>query len=245
MDHETGKAAAGLEPRRGFPRATPWLETGQGTWAVPWSDLMMVMFVLFLVLYVTQQSKAEVGARYQAEAPATRIEEAAFVTRDPLIQDPTGPVDLGGSIYRESVRAAEESGYAQVAVVLRPDRSVQVDLGGKLFFSPGSADLGEHAADLLDRLARMLAENEQAVQVVGHTDDRPIETERYPSNWELSSARASAVARHLIEHGSLDPGRFRVVGRGMYAPADSNQDPDGKARNRRVEIVIEAPGEAP
>jgi chemotaxis protein MotB len=74
--------------------------------------------------------------------------------------------------------------------------------------------------------------------VVGHTDDQPINTGRFPSNWELSLVRGSRVARYLIEAAGLDPTRFIIMGRGQYAPAVPNEDASNRALNRRVEIII-------
>lgn len=228
-----------------FPERARGLDVERTTWAVPWSDLMMVMFVLFLVLYATQTAETKVGTQFDREEASTHTEQEGFAIADPRTQDPTDPRNLPGSVYEESLLAVEEAGFQEVNVVLRPDDSVQVDLDGALFFALGSADLGDRARHLLDRLALVLAGNAQRVEVVGHTDSQPIHTSRYPSNWELSTARASAVARHLIRYGGLDPRRFRVVGLGHHAPAGLGSSGSAKARNRRVEIVIEAPGQTP
>lgn len=205
----------------------------------------MVMFVLFIVLFATRESERKVGMGYDREAVSAMPEVGAFALIDPRAIDPEGRLDLPGSVYRESLLAVEAAGFDEVEVVLWEDHSVRVVLGGPLLFPLGSAEIGMRASFLLDRLALILAANERNVQVVGHTDAYPIQTDRYPSNWELSTARASAVARHLIERGGLEPRRFRVIGQSMYSPAGSNRSWGRPAGNRRVEIVIEAPGESP
>ena len=76
------------------------------------------------------------------------------------------------------------------------------------------------------------------MRVEGHTDNLPINTPRFPSNWELSTARATSVIRYLIEEENLDPERLSAAGYGEYRPIDANDTPEGRARNRRVDLVI-------
>ena len=76
------------------------------------------------------------------------------------------------------------------------------------------------------------------IEVVGHTDNFPIHSDQFPTNWELSAARAAAVVRHLIRRSDLAPARFTIEGRSMHAPAVPNTSLENKARNRRVEIII-------
>ena len=116
---------------------------------------------------------------------------------------------------------------------------------GTLFFDPGSADLSEPARDVLDRLALALADGDFEVEVTGHTDDTPVAGDTFASNWELSAARAAAVARELVRGSRIDPARFTVSGRGMFAPLEPNTTPLGRARNRRVEVVVGLPEARP
>jgi len=109
---------------------------------------------------------------------------------------------------------------------------------GPMFFEQGKADLLPAVTEFLDRLAEVIRQTPYEVHVIGHTDDNPIATTEFPSNWELSLIRASRVARHLIEAASLEPSRFVVMGRGQYAPAYPNEDEINRALNRRVEIII-------
>ncbi|HPJ71443.1 MAG TPA: flagellar motor protein MotB [bacterium] len=105
-------------------------------------------------------------------------------------------------------------------------------------FSPGKAVLRPQARELLDRLAAFFELNPYQVRIGGYTDSTPIHTPLYPSNWELSSARAAAVLRYFIDSHQVDPARFSAVGYGSQKPVASNETPEGRARNRRVEIEI-------
>jgi chemotaxis protein MotB len=106
-----------------------------------------------------------------------------------------------------------------------------------LLFDEGSTTLKPDSAPLLDRLARLLAQNDYAVSVEGHTDDLPIHTDRFPSNWELSAARAGAVTRYFIEHG-IAPSRLSAAGYADTRPIAANDSAADRARNRRVSLVV-------
>jgi flagellar motor protein MotB len=118
----------------------------------------------------------------------------------------------------------------------------KVILQGEVLFASGSDELvpagRETVAKLVGPLRALLdAEPDQMVLIGGHTDDRPISTGRFPSNWELSAARALAVARVLVDAG-LDPGRVVPSGFGAHHPRASNDDVEGRGRNRRIEVLI-------
>ncbi len=116
--------------------------------------------------------------------------------------------------------------------------AVRMELNESILFEIGDADLKPHGKTLLDELAKLMLSQPGNIHIEGHTDDVPIATPRYPSNWELSSGRASSVARYLIDH-LIDPDRLRAIGFADTRPRDTNQTSDGRSRNRRVSLVIE------
>jgi chemotaxis protein MotB len=209
----------------GIPELPPRDEVAVG-WSVPWSDLMMVMFILFVVLFVTQVAEQEVGAvfRPDAEVAESSLGSAYIPWRSPGVRHAAVPAALPG-----------------IDVAVAADDSVRLTLPSALLFELGSAEIGSEAEDVLANVASVLGRSIGPVQVIGHTDDFPLHDSRYATNWELSAARAAAVARALIRRGVLDPRRFTVMGRGMYAPLVPNTSAQNKARNRRVEILIPAP----
>ena len=119
-----------------------------------------------------------------------------------------------------------------------PDRSIVIARSDQLF-EPGSATVSPAFEQLLARIGAAAASTGGQVLVLGHTDDRPIRSARYPSNWHLSQARADAAAR-LLRPQLADPGRLRTEGRADSEPLASNQTAQGRASNRRVEIVVHA-----
>ena len=122
---------------------------------------------------------------------------------------------------------------------------IRVDLVDNILFDSGQAAVSNRGMEVLARVAQVLASVEdRQIQVSGHTDDSPI-TERlqatYPTNWELSTARAVNVVRFLSEHGSVPAKRLAATGYGPYQPVASNATPQGRARNRRIEILLMPP----
>jgi chemotaxis protein MotB len=122
-------------------------------------------------------------------------------------------------------------------------RGLTVDIGAGALFAPGQAALKEEAHAVLVAVAKVLREGSEPLEVEGHTDDTPINTTAFPSNWELSATRASTVVRMLIEQ-NVAPARLAAIGYGEYRPNESNDTAEGRARNRRVSITIVSPAPA-
>jgi chemotaxis protein MotB len=114
---------------------------------------------------------------------------------------------------------------------------LQIELKDSIIFSSGSADTSEQSRKIFDEIASILADYSNPVQVEGFTDNVPINSVRYPTNWELSTARASAIVKHLAAKG-VAPERLAAVGYGEYQPVASNDSEQGRAQNRRVTIMI-------
>ena len=221
-------------------------QMGDG-WAVPWSDLMMVMFVVFAVLYMLELSQPEIELDYQPK-PVVEYLEVPEPIESPVQSESRGSVTdsegaditsgLNINVFEESNEAVQRAELSEVKVALLSDQSVKVSVEGPLLFELGKADLRTEVQEFLDSLAFVIRQTPFRVRVIGHTDDQPINTTLFPSNWELSLVRASTVARYLIAAGELEPTRFTVMGRGQYAPVAANEDDSKRALNRRVEIII-------
>lgn len=110
-------------------------------------------------------------------------------------------------------------------------------------FAAGSAELNENAGETIDRVAAVLVSTEGAITVSGHTDDRPISTDRFRSNWDLSTARAASVVHRLLRNTAISPSRISAEGHAETRPIADNATSNGRAANRRVEIRIEIPYE--
>ena len=116
----------------------------------------------------------------------------------------------------------------------------------KIVFKSGSADILPQGTEVLDKLADAIKDSTDTIRVEGHTDDTPISDKlkvKYPSNWELSAARASAVARYFETKHFINPKRLESLGFSMYHPVAPNDSDENKQRNRRVEIVLKPAAE--
>jgi chemotaxis protein MotB len=124
--------------------------------------------------------------------------------------------------------------------VSQTGRGVELEINASALFNQGEADIQPEAKKTLADAAKVLGQNEFAIEVEGHTDNLPISTSKFPSNWELSSARASSVVRLFIERGVATK-RLRAVGSADNHPVLDNDTAEGRARNRRVTITVLTP----
>ncbi|PWK83058.1 flagellar motor protein MotD [Fulvimonas soli] len=129
-------------------------------------------------------------------------------------------------------------------VVRRSQNWLEIEIRTDILFPSGVAQLSAQAGAVLDSLAGILAPFSNPLRVEGYTDDKPINTAVYPSNWELSAARAASVARLFAEHG-VEPSRLGIIGWGEYRPAADNATAEGRNRNRRVLVVVLSDDKAP
>ena len=119
------------------------------------------------------------------------------------------------------------------------EETMHVVITDSVMFSSGSTALLQTARRVLALVAEAAPDSTESITVIGHTDNRPIRTSQYPSNWELSAGRAASVVRFLIEQeNSLPPDRYQAIGKGEHDPVDTNDTSDGRAKNRRIELLI-------
>jgi chemotaxis protein MotB len=124
--------------------------------------------------------------------------------------------------------------------ISQTNRGVELEINASVLFETGQADIQPAASGVLSEVAKVLVPDDHSVEVVGHTDDIPIHTPQFPSNWELSAARAASVVRLFIEQGVVSK-RLTAVGMADNMPTETNNTPEGRARNRRISVVILAP----
>ena len=137
----------------------------------------------------------------------------------------------------EVARAMDQLVKKDMVTVRRSDFWIEVEMRTDILFPSGSARLADHAVDIIERLGGVLAPFPNPIRVEGHTDNKPIKTAVFSSNWELSAARAGSVVRVLSTHG-VAPDRLAVIGYGEQRPMKANDTPDGRNANRRVVVVI-------
>jgi chemotaxis protein MotB len=184
----------------------------------------------------------------EAEAAAPpRAEHASAAAESKPAQTPEGAGSAPGPALGDSAELAKVAGDVTSAMgtlvaagevhVRRLQNSVVVDISTDILFPSGVAHLSSSAAPALQHLAAALKPFTNAIRVEGYTDDRPINTAEFRSNWELSAARAASVVHLFMDHG-VSPDRLAVMGFGQYRPANTNNNVAGRNANRRVAVVI-------
>lgn len=234
-------------------------------WLVSYADMITLLMVLFVVLFA--MSKTDV-AKYAVlrdslqrafSVPVLQGNEptslkgaggASFVP--PMISPPleqellamTGaPTDARMAAALHEIRQvllqvpvpSDTSGRVEVGA---SREGIVISLAGNILFDSGKSDLKPSGMALLDTLAERLRTMPNEIRVEGHTDNVPIATPLYPSNWELSSARATTVGRYLAEQNGIAPNRLSAAGYGEFRPVAPNDTREGRARNRRVDLVV-------
>ena len=227
-----------LEPDK--PRA------GAPDWLVTFGDLMSLLLTFFVLLLSFSNMEM---VKFRTMAGSVR--NAFGMKSDIAISDvPMGntlmpfedPLQGDGKDGNERVKDSieeilKESGLEAEGAVEVTERGVLLRLQGDLLFDSASVALKAKSLPLLDRLAAYSATVEHPIEVDGHTDNVPIATMIYPSNWELSAARAGSAVRYLAERG-VPPARMRATGHADTVPVKQNFAPEGRAENRRVEILF-------
>jgi chemotaxis protein MotB len=230
-------------------------------WLVSYADFVTLLFAFFVVMYaissvsdgkyrvlsdslvqafrnVTVNSQ---GVPVMAQANAAnvprmaslrrdaRTEEQRRVTRDKMRNMALDLSEVLAPLVREGTVRVTQTAHG-----------VTVEINASVLFAPGDANLEEAAVRALRAVAGVLALTEYPVTVEGHTDDTPIATAQFPSNWELSVVRASRVVRLFVDAG-VSAQRLTATGFGEQRPVTTNATPEGRARNRRVTVLIDSP----
>jgi len=222
-------------------------------WVLSYADLVTLLLGFFIIMYATSKVDAEKFKLFAfglQNAFAVDIREGtpagspAFDGGRGLLPGPINTASIQqdlATIQHEVEERASAAGVSGQIVVTRQDDTIVIRLPNQLLFPSASADLRAEAQAVLGVAGTVIAEVPHQVRVEGHTDNVPVGTERYPTNWELSSARATAVLRYLTEHAKVDAGRAFAAGFAEYRPVASNDTPEGRALNRRADIVLVYP----
>jgi chemotaxis protein MotB len=231
-------------------------------WLLTYLDVMTLLLVMLVVMLAFSEPisrKPPLGrpmpttpGTAAAAAPQSPIEGGQIVP--PLVESPSGP---GEQPHHQRAPAAPDVSPSSTAgpnaqslgltdlgqdiQILVRDDGVSIRIPSEVLFASGEAGLTPAGQAVIDRLLPAFNRlPDYTVVVEGHTDNVPIQTARFPSNWELSAARASSVVRHLEARG-LNPTRLRATGYADTRPLAPNDTPQGRALNRRVEITLEPP----
>jgi chemotaxis protein MotB len=211
------------------------------SWAVPWSDLMMTMFILFAVLFAFASAKRDFFREIREDLTGT-----PQLVRQELDQPESYPTKLR-PVHRETYTGIE----AEQHIGLRPGDDANVlaramqtphlvafTLDRPILFNHLSSDLEEGAVTSLENVLPIIRKSNLDIQVIGYTDGFPVHTSQFAGNWELATARAMRVAHWLMNEGGITPSRITVSGRGPNDPRVPNTSRANRIQNRRVEILL-------
>lgn len=222
-------------------------------WLVSYADFITLLFAFFVVMYSISSlnegkykilSQSLTGVFNQPDRSIKpipvgeerpRTSEAELVLpEDGAPQAPMDSLESIASSVREAFGDLIQSSQLKVS---GNELWIEIELSSSLLFSSGEALPNNAAFEIIEKVAKILAPYENPIHVEGFTDNQPIQTAQFPTNWELSAARAASIVRMLAMDG-VNPGRMAAVGYGEFQPVADNATAEGRGRNRRVVLVV-------
>jgi chemotaxis protein MotB len=220
------------------------------SWLVPYADVLTLLLALFIILYASSSiDKAKyqsIMESFKSEFSGTKIpdEQVGLTTSPPSPEPEQAPpkeedkVDTGlVELKRKLENYISQNSLQAVVTLGDTERGVEVSLKDVVLFDSGSAVLKERSFKTLNGLVGLINTVPNSISIEGHTDNEPISTSTFKSNWELSSARAASVL-HYFDNRNVDPKRLQFTGFGEYHPLVPNNTAKNRQANRRVTIVI-------
>ena len=194
-------------------------------WLISYADFITLMFTFFAALYALSSVDKAKMEQFSGSLDQTFK----------IIEKPIPVIDDQKKAIIEDIRKA--TGDLQGITVKNEPRGVVVTFSDSVLFASGSAELKPEIYTILEKLSKLLSNVPGKVAIEGHTDNVPISSSKYSSNWELSTARAASMLHFFIQKGA-DPAKYSVSGYAEFRPLESNATEEGRQKNRRVEIVI-------
>jgi chemotaxis protein MotB len=229
-------------------------------WLVSYADFITLMFAFFVVMFASSRADKEKVHRI-SEAVQRALEQGTVSARLMHVlggaprQTGDGNADVHGlrrksqlpvdekiaelmpSMQRLTAELQDEIAKGRLQITLTP-RGLVISLKEAAFFPTGDATISPESYATLAKLANTIRRLPNPVRLEGHTDSIPIHNAKYASNWHLSAARSVAMLELFVSTFEIPPARLAVVGYAETAPVDSNQTPEGRAKNRRVDVTI-------
>lgn len=220
-------------------------DPGAPAWMATYSDMVTLLLCFFVLLFSFATLDVQ---KFQAIAQSMSgslgvLDSGITLTMEPLVNSfpadsPTEEAEEFNKIFEQMSEYIRENNL-EASIILRLDeRGLLVRFLDDVLFDSGKADLTPKAREIINKVAEIIKQNNKNIRVEGHTDNVPINTFRFPSNWELSTTRAVNVVKHLIEENNIKPERMSASGYSDQHPVDDNNTSEGRQKNRRVDMVI-------
>ena len=243
MPQQLKTAARAAESRFRRRQDEQKVETaGMMRWLLTYADVITLMLALFIILFSMSTISAAKIQRFARQVTA------GFDNTWSVNQPPSGGTEGRNMLDSSSTVPSVEKELQQYVARNHLQNQVQVHLdrrglvitllSDKSYYDSGSAELRPQTMRILDEIATFLRRNDNLIRVEGNTDDVPIATAAFPTNWELSTARAVNVVRYLHEHDGISPTRLSAAGYGQFHPRTTNATGDARQQNRRVDVVL-------
>jgi chemotaxis protein MotB len=221
-------------------------------WKDSYSDLMTYLLAVFVLLLsfalinysaVNRQSVAEQQSMVDIVPQISVLSDREGVLPEQSSLEAKKEDDFN-ELYESMKEYIEEEGLSEKLDVTKQGiDQILLRVSASVFFDSGSADINTNAEPFLDKISDLFVTHENSIKMVrieGHTDNRPMKSARFDSNWELSVSRAVNVLKHLVEISGLKQEKFSAVGYSEFYPITANDNDAGRAKNRRVDFFIEA-----
>ncbi len=209
---------------------------------ITYADLITLLLGFFIILYAMSSiDKAEYSRAVSALGNVFGTTSAGnFVqnTYTPMNMQQFGPSNGHRALKRTLQRVINENKVENSVKLIDGERGITIRILDDILFPSGSADLSPESKRVLNELGKILKELPNDIRIEGHTDNRQINTKQFPSNWHLSVARATNTAYFLMTAQKLLPDKVSIVGYSEYRPVATNDTPEGRRLNRRVDIII-------
>jgi chemotaxis protein MotB len=212
-------------------------------WLGSYADFITLLFAFFVMLYaIASVNTGKFRVLSNAIVAAFTHKKQIRLTHVIIPKDMSTPGKATPQVQSVMIRALEllvqKSSEKGDMKVVQTKEGIVLRIQSRFLFASGHARVRRKAVPVLRKIAALLARTNHEIRVHGYTDNQPIRTSRYPNNWALSTMRAVNVLTRLLEYGSIDPGRMGAAGFGKFRPIASNLTPEGREKNRRVEILI-------
>jgi len=215
-------------------------------WLITYADLITLLLAFFIMMYTFSKQDAQ---KYEEVSEYLR---AIFTGGSSILKTGTGsgtslinPLPKAGSstevkrqLESEVREIADVKEGQQKISVFSDERGIVIRIMDRAFFNEGQADMKETAKAALRKIVPIIMSSHSQIRIEGHTDNVPISTSQFNSNWELSVKRATEVVRHLIERYNFPPQQISASGYAEYRPVAPNDTPQNRALNRRIEIIL-------
>ncbi|MBX2987941.1 MAG: OmpA family protein [Bdellovibrionaceae bacterium] len=225
-------------------------------WLVSYADFITLLFAFFVVLYATSTSNVEKQKEFEEsvraemklavvgggqQGPGEGADGIVADLLNPLDRFPRrgGPAEVRDFVERKLKQTMTKEEQEKYVLEVRSDpMGARISLASSAFFPAGSTKLLKSGLETLDKVAGVLQTSNRRLVVEAHTDNQPVDTTEYPSNWELAGLRATSVLRYLVKYHGISPRRMAAMSFGDQQPVAPNDTEEHRAKNRRIDILI-------